>query len=135
VADVHGVTFSDEIAQTVRDLIDRLAGICAPSAISTHDGWVRLSLRHPREQRNSRAYRLFFEVRPDGSEAVIRKPMPVKSGDRRVKVTTQNLEQLVRMGHDWFRQASNPKLPIEYQSTESKAVVAGGQFESNRRKH
>jgi hypothetical protein len=136
---IRGIEFPDSIADVVQKLVDRIEEKIGTSHLfssKTHFG-LKFALRLPDESKgkNKKAFRLFLLISPTKDGALARRPRPPKTGWKTKELTAATLDEVVRSGMSWFHQVQKMRIPDEYQDTENRLVLAGGQYESNRRRH
>ena len=135
---VRGIEFGNEIADVVEALVRRIEEKIGSEhlfASRMHFG-LKFALRLPDESKgkNKKAYRLFLLISPTADGAVARRPRPPKTDWKRMELTTGTIDEVFRAGMSWFFEVQKMKVPKEYEPTENRLVLAGGQFESDRRK-
>ena len=139
--EIRGMEFPDSIANVVQKLVDRMEEKIGTSHLFSSKkhlgGCLKFALRLPDESlaNNKKAFRLFLLILPTKNGALARRPRPPKFGWKKKELSAATLDEVIRQGMSWFYQVQEMSIPDEYQDTENWLVLAGGQYESNRRRH
>jgi hypothetical protein len=118
MANVHGIEFSSNQSELVKDLIRELLkdGNCAVYALPymRPNGELRMASTppapSPRRQRG-----VFLRIRPGVNAAVVIRPMHAKTGAERTNITKYVQEELLETIRQWRVEVSEitPKQPIK----------------------
>lgn len=118
MAKVHGIEFSTNQSELVKDLIRELLkdGNCAVYALPhmKPDGELRMACTPPAPSPR-RQHGVFLRIRPGAKAAVVIRPMNAKTGAEQSNITKYVQEELLEMIRSWRTEVSDirPEPPIK----------------------
>lgn len=117
MAKVHGIEFSTNQSELVKDLIRELLkdGNCAVYALPhmKPDGELRMASTPPAPSPRHQ-HGVFLRIRPGAKVAVVIRPMNAKTGAEQINITRYVQEELLEMIRSWRTEVSDirPEPPI-----------------------
>jgi hypothetical protein len=114
---VHGIEFSSNQADLVKDLIRELLkdGSCAVYALPhmKPDGELRMACTPPAPSLRHQ-HGVFLRIRPGVREAVAIRPLNAKTGAEQSSITKYSLQQLLETVRSWRHEVSGttPEPPV-----------------------
>jgi hypothetical protein len=117
VAKVHGIEFSTNQSELLKDLIRELLkdGNCAVYALPhmKPDGELRMACTPPAPGPRHQ-HGVFLRIRPGAKAAVVIRPMNAKTGAEQSNITRYVQEELLEMIRSWRIEVSDirPEPPI-----------------------
>lgn len=118
MAKVHGIEFSTNQSELVKDLIRELLkdGNCAVYALPhmKPDGELRMASTPPAPSPRHQ-HGVFLRIRPGANAAVVIRPRNAKTGAEQSNITRYVQEELLEMIRSWRTEVSDirPQPPIK----------------------